>query len=207
LAFLVNEASTGGALQRLDTTALPPGLPVLVCSVPGTFETAGNLGVANYLVKPVSRDALLAALDRLDLPVKTILIVDDEPDALRLFRRMLASSGRGYRVLRAKDGQEAIKILRGHRPDAILLDLVMPNMDGFQLLEARSQDPSLSSIPVIILSARDPAGHPIVSKALTITCEGGLSIYRLLACIRTVSEIFSTTGQSADPAPTTAFPG
>jgi len=204
-AFLINDTSMSRALQRLESTTLPYDIPVMVCSVPGAYESAGTLGASDYLVKPVSRDALLAALDRLDLRGKTVLIVDDRPEALRLFRRMLASSGQGYRVLRARDGREAMDILRKQQPDAILLDLVMPNMDGFQLLEAKSQDPALSDVPVIVVSARDPAGQPIISNALAVTSRGGLSVHRLLTCIKTLSEILSTAYQSAGPIPTTVL--
>jgi signal transduction histidine kinase/CheY-like chemotaxis protein len=196
-AFLINDMSVSGALQHLEATTLPYGTPVMVCSVPGVSESTDALGISDYLVKPVSRDDLLAALDRLDLGGKTVLIVDDEPDALRLFRRMLASAERDYRVLRARDGREALDILREQRPDAMLIDLVMPNMDGFQLLEAKSQDPALRDIPAIVVSARDPAGQPIVSNALAVMCRGGLSAHRLLTCIKSLSETLSTIGQPA----------
>jgi CheY-like chemotaxis protein len=200
-ALLINDTSVSGTLQRLESITLPDGTSVMVCSVPGTTESAGSLGVSDYLVKPVSRDALLAALERLNLDRRTVLVVDDEPEALQLFRRMLASSGQGYRVLRARNGEEALNILRERRPDVILLDLVMPKLDGFQLLEAKSQDPALSDIPVIVLSARDPAGQPIVSNALAITQKGGLSIHHLLAYIKMTGQVLSITAPSADPMP------
>ena len=91
----------------------------MVCFVPGPDQPAGVLGVSNYLVKPVSRETLLAALDQLALEDKTILIVDDEPEALRLFRRMLDASPQGYRVLRARDGLEAIELAREAKVDEL----------------------------------------------------------------------------------------
>jgi signal transduction histidine kinase/CheY-like chemotaxis protein len=200
-AFLINDISVSGTLQQLESIELPPGTPVMICSVPGTYESADKLGASDYLVKPVSQETLLAALDRLDLPGKTVLLVDDEPEMLRLFRRMLAASGEDYRVLRAKNGQEAMNILREHRPNVVLLDLVMPRMDGFQLLKTKSQDPALSKIPVIVISARDPAGQPIVSNAFAVTQGGGLSMHHLLAYIKRTGEILSTTGQFADLTP------
>jgi CheY-like chemotaxis protein len=199
-AFLINDMSVSGMLGHLESTQLPNGTPVMICSVPGTYESAGTLGASDYLVKPVSQDALLAALDRLDLPGRTVLIVDDEPDMLRLFRRMLATSGKRYRVLRARNGQEALSILRDDHPNVIVLDLVMPKMDGFQLLQAKSQDPALRNIPVIVVSARDPAGQPIVSNALAITQGGGLSIHHLLTYIKMTGQLLSAFGQPADSA-------
>jgi len=201
-ALLVNEVAVTDALQRVSNSAvLPYGVPAIICSIPGYHDAATGLGVAEYLIKPVSRDTLIATLDRLKLPGNTILIVDDEPEALRLFRRMLLSSGRAYRVLRASDGRQALQMLRMQRPDAILLDLVMPEMDGFQFLQERDRDPALRRIPVIVISARDPAGHPIISNAVAATRGGGLSVTQVLRCIEALSRILSTTGQPADPAP------
>jgi len=205
-ALLVNDVSVAGALERLETVPLPYSVPVVVCSIVGLHESAAAMGVSDYLIKPISRDGLLESLDRLDPNARTVLIVDDEPETLRLFRRMLTSSGRDYRVLRARDGQEAMNILRSQRPDVVLLDLIMPKMDGFQLLEAKSQDPDLSNIPVIVISARDPAGHPIVSKAVAIMRESGLSAQNLLTYIRSVGEVLARRERFADLAPTAVPP-
>lgn len=183
-ALLVNTVSVGQALEDLRWTAtLPEEMPVIICSIPGVHEAAVALGVSDYLVKPVSRETLLGALERLGLWSGTVLIVDDEPDALHLFGRILASRGNGYRVLQARDGQEALEIIRERRPDVILLDLVMPTMDGFRLLEIRSQDKTLRDIPVIVVSARDPAGQRITSNVLAVTRRNGLSAQQLLASI------------------------
>ncbi len=200
-ALIVNDVSVGDALQRVRAAVLPRGTPALICSVPGTEELAGWAGLAGYLVKPVSREALLAALDRVELHGKTILVVDDEPETLRLYRRMLAAAGHNYRVLRAADGAEALKTLREVRPSVVLLDLVMPNMDGFQFLEAKSQDPALCDIPVIVISAQDAAGQPVISSALAVTTQEGLSASRLLACFRALTEILAVGGAPADRVP------
>ena len=118
-----------------------------------------------------------------------ILIVDDELEAIQLFWRMLTASGRSYRVLTASDGIQALNILRSERPDAILMDLVMPGMDGFQLLAMRPQEESWRDVPVIVMSARDPSGQPIVVDAIGITRGGGLSTAQLLAYVTAVSNI------------------
>jgi len=199
-ALLVNAPSVSETLKRLSASgSLAQGTPVIVCTVPGTHEAAGALGVADYLVKPVSRKTLLATLDGLDLHEGTLLIVDDEPEALRLFRRMVTSAGRNYRVLRASNGQQALSILREERPDALLLDLIMPEMDGFQLLAAKAEDPALRDIPVVVVSARDPSGQPIVSNALAVTQKGGLSMSQLVECIEALTRVLATAGQVADP--------
>ena len=206
-ALLVNDLALNGGLQRFCSTALPYDIPVIVCSVPEAHQAGRVPGTLDYLIKPISRDMLLAALDRLDPPPESVLIVDDEPEALRLFRQMLISADREYRVLRARDGREALHVLRTQRPDVMLLDLVMPHMDGFELLEAKRQDPQLRDIPTLVISARDPAGQPIVSSALAVTRCGGLSMRHVLACIQAVSEILSPAAPAADPAPIAAPSG
>jgi CheY-like chemotaxis protein len=206
-ALLINERSVASALADLDQVDLPGDVPVLVCSVPGTHELAAGLGVSDYLIKPVSRDEVLAALDRVGPHVKTVLIVDDEPDVLRLFRRMLSSSGADYRVLRARDGQEALNVIRKHHPDVVLLDLIMPNRDGFWLLEIMDEDPDLRHIPVVVISARDPAGQPIMSSALAITQKGGLSVHHLLSYVKTLGEIFAVAKRPAGPVSPEMRPG
>lgn len=201
-ALLVNETSTDKVLEYLSLSQkLPNNTPLIACSIP-RLDELNPWGASIRLVKPIFRETLLAALDQLNIKEGTILIVDDEPDALQLFRRMLTSLARDYRILLARDGQEALAILQECRPQVILLDLVMPNMDGFQLLQLRRQHPGLSEIPVVIISARDPAGQPIVSSMVAATLGGGLSLSQLLASIEAFSKVLAIPGPVGDPEPT-----
>ena len=118
-------------------------------------------------------------------------LVDDRPEALQLFARMLSSAQHRYRILQATNGQRALSLLRERQPDVMLLDLIMPGMDGFPVLREKSRDPAIRQIPVIVISAKDPTGEPIVSDTLTVTRGGGLSVSDLLACIQAVSEVLS----------------
>ena len=119
--------------------------------------------------------------------------MDDEPGILQLFGRMLASAPHRYRVLRANNARRALSLLREHRPDVMLLDLIMPGMDGLQLLQQKAQDPVIQAIPVIAISSRDPTQGAVASHGLTVTRDGGLSESALLSCIRAVSEILSAS--------------
>lgn len=193
-ALLVNETSIVAGLQRLRVECLPQGTPAILCAVPEPSNMARQLGAVDYLVKPISRDGLLAALDRIagtGRGLKKILIADDEDEARQLFWRILSTAGRGYRVLLAANGQQALELARAQHPDAILLDLIMPELDGFQFLEWRNQDPSLREIPVIIISARDPGGQPIVANALAVTQRDGLALPQLLGCIQGISRLLA----------------
>ncbi|MGQ9681081.1 MAG: ATP-binding protein [Anaerolineae bacterium] len=202
-ALIVNGPSLSETLQNLKTSAtLPQTTPAILCSLPTPEEAAGLWGAAGYLVKPVAREALLAVLDRLAPSGKAVLVVDDEPEALQLFRRMLASAERGYRVFLASNGQQALDLLRTEQVDVVLLDLVMPEMDGFRLLEARTQMPALRSVPFVVISAQDPAGQPVVTDTLVVTRGGGLSVPQLLACIEGLTHLLGTAGQVGAPGQT-----
>ncbi len=207
-ALLINDLAAAQTLERVrQSSVLPNGIPALVCSLPGEDEAAQALGVAGYLVKPVSREALLAELDRLQLTTGTVLIVDDEIEAIRLFWRMLTATGRSYRVLTASSAEQALNVLRQEHPDVILMDLIMPGMDGFQLLARRAEEAAWRDIPIIVLSARDPTGHPIMASALGVTSAGGLTVPRLLAYIGAISAPLPGDHPPADPAPLEAPPG
>ena len=200
LALLVNSGSIPQGMDLLKTTPLPNGTPALVCVVPEPRDVHTGMGVSDILVKPISQEMILSALDRLGVTQGTVLVVDDEPDGLQLFGRMLASSPHDYRVLLARDGTEALSILSEHHPDVILLDLVMPNMDGFHLLTALKQSAQLRDIPRIIISARDPAGQPIMCNALAVLQAGGISSHQLLACVHAMTQILSPALR-AEPRP------
>lgn len=82
-----------------------------------------------------------------------ILVVDDEPDLVWVLQQSLGEEG--YRVLAAYDGAQAIKLMRRYHPDLVVLDILMPGLDGLQVCHTLSQDPTLSSLPILFLSARD----------------------------------------------------
>jgi signal transduction histidine kinase/CheY-like chemotaxis protein len=189
---------------RMDflMTDLPVDTPVVMCSVADPIYYAPAPGVPEILVKPISQEALLGALDKVavDGAVKSILLVEDEPDAQKLFVRMLTSAGRGYQVARASNGAQALRMLARQSFDVILLDLVMPEMDGYQFLRLRGEDRRLQAIPVILISAQDTRGHPIVSSFVAATRPGGISIQQLLDSVQALSAILSPGGENRKPA-------
>jgi signal transduction histidine kinase/CheY-like chemotaxis protein len=174
---------------------LPYGTPAMTCWVPGEDKAARRLGVVRYLAKPVTREMLLSTLGHLGKDVKSVLLVDDQPEVLQLFSRMLSSAEPNYDILLAKNGRRALGLLRERQPDVMLLDLIMPGMSGFRVLQEKERDPSIRDIPVVVISARDPSGEPVASDTLTVTRGGGLSVRDLVACIQAISEILFASVQ------------
>jgi CheY-like chemotaxis protein len=178
---------------------LPFGTPVLTCWVPGKEEAARELGVVEYLIKPISRGDLLRVVGRVSPAVKKILLVDDEPEILRLFIRMLTSTEESYQILQASNGVRALQLMRSRKPDMVILDLVMPEMDGFQVLHEKSHDARIRDIPVVVVSSLNPRGETMVSKNLSVSRGDGLSINELLHCIRELTRILVPSEHQTKP--------
>lgn len=143
-------------LNDLKSNAETRAVPVIVCSIIEEQEKGFSLGAADYLVKPILEDDLLNALDRLnnDGKLREILIVDDDQNDLRLIGQMLSNHGRYHPTL-AEGGHRGWQIIQTRPPDAVILDLFMPEMDGFTLLEKMHTDNNLRHIPVIVVSGGD----------------------------------------------------
>jgi len=139
-------------LAALKGDGATAGIPVVMLTMLDDRSLGYALGAADYLTKPIDRERLVTALApyRRELPV---LIVDDDPDLRALLRRMLEREG--YRVSEADNGRVALARVREHTPGAILLDLMMPEMDGFEFLEALRRDEAGRAIPIIVITARD----------------------------------------------------
>ena len=109
-----------------------------------------------------------------------ILVVDDDPDILEALSEILEAEG--YEVDRARHGQEALARIDQRRPDLILLDLMMPVMDGWEFLRLQQRDPKIARVPVIILSALDQARIGDVGAAAAL--KKPLDFDRLLDLVR-----------------------
>jgi signal transduction histidine kinase/CheY-like chemotaxis protein len=141
-------------LAQLKADPGTAAIPVVVVSMLDERGRGFALGAAEYLVKPVSKEQLLAALYRAAaIPDRqhTVVAIDDDPLAIELVRASLEPEG--WTVLGAATGQEGLALIRERRPSAVLLDLLMPGMDGFEVVEALRADPDTKSIPVVILTS------------------------------------------------------
>jgi threonine synthase len=100
------------------------------------------------------QEGLLAALERLDERVRSIAIVDDNPDAARLIRRILQAKG-SYQIFEAHNGRDGLTLIQSQHPDLVVLDLMMPEMDGFAVLDVMRADQATRDIPVIVITAKE----------------------------------------------------
>jgi signal transduction histidine kinase/DNA-binding response OmpR family regulator len=134
----------------------PYDVPVISCAMPRARDHARVEGLVHYLVKPVAPEAVAAVMRHVEPNGEaTVLLVDDDPDAVRLLEHMLGSLLRPYRILRAYDGAQALEIMEQVIPDVLFLDLVMPRMDGFRTMAQMRADERLRQVPVVVVSGRN----------------------------------------------------
>ena len=139
-------------LYELKADAATRDIPIIVLSVVDQKKLGYRLGAFDYMLKPFDREAILAALTRIKPPRDRLLVVDDDPQVVDLVRQLLEDEP--YEVEAAMDGEAAVEAISRQRPDVILLDLLMPRMDGFGVIEHLRQDPACRDIPVIVLTAK-----------------------------------------------------
>jgi signal transduction histidine kinase/CheY-like chemotaxis protein len=133
------------------------GVPVVVVSVAADKGRGFSLGAAAVLEKPVGREALAKGLARLGLIPDasrdvTVLVIDDDANAVEILASFLHQAG--YVVLCAFGGQEGIELARRYRPDVIALDLEMPEVNGFDVVEALKRDADTAHIPIVVVTSR-----------------------------------------------------
>jgi threonine synthase len=100
-----------------------------------------------------TEEGLLTSLDCLDTRVQRIAIIEDNPDARRLLRRVLQARG-DYQIYEAEGGRDGIELVRRHHPDLVLLDLMMPEVDGFEVLDTIRADKDLADTRIIVITAK-----------------------------------------------------
>jgi hypothetical protein len=137
-------------LYALKNNATTAAIPVVIVSILDQAKLGFSLGADEYLVKPIQREQLLRPAS-LGMPI--CLVVDDDTTTLQLVSELLQQAKCDPVI--AQNGREAMQVLRSKSCDAVILDLVMPEMDGFEVLDAMKRDENLRDIPVFVISAKD----------------------------------------------------
>jgi PAS domain S-box-containing protein len=162
-------------------------IPVILLSIVNDRKTGFALGATEYLTKPLDRERLTTVLARISTGrgSRLALVVDDLPDNRALLRSAL--EGDGWTVEEAGNGLEALERLEHRRPDAILLDLMMPEMDGIAFVERLRSSERNRSIPVLVVTAKDitPVDRQRLSGGVqAIMQKGAVDLSELVAQTR-----------------------
>lgn len=167
LDIMMPEKDGWHVLQELKNDPDTKNIPVIICSILEEGEKGINLGATDYLAKPFLQEDLLQAINRLGWDDKShnVLVIDDQPDSLRLVEKILGDNP-NYLVTLAQGGPQGWDLIQSTRPDVIIMDLFMPEINGFAILEKLKSDTELQEIPVIILTGADlsAAEHEQLSK-------------------------------------------
>lgn len=153
LDVMLDDADGFDLLQALKDNPRTARIPVLVLSVVCDEGRSCRLGAAEYLEKPIDKQRLVSIVNALvgSVAAPLVLVVDDDRSIVNVLRDTLKT--RGYSIAAAYDGAEAMAAIRKRKPDLILLDLQMPVMDGYEVIEAVKTDPDLKDIPIVIMTA------------------------------------------------------
>ncbi|MBB5022015.1 response regulator [Desulfurispira natronophila] len=143
-------------LSKLKANPLTRHIPVIMVTIVNEKKAGYALGASEYLVKPIDREYLVDVLEKyrpLNASECTVLIVEDEALTRATIGTIL--TGKGYQILEAANGEEALELMEKHNPCLILLDLIMPHMDGFAFARKLQTETRWKDIPVIILTSKD----------------------------------------------------
>jgi PAS domain S-box-containing protein len=171
-------------------------IPVVLVTILDNKQMGLALGAADYLTKPVDFERLAEVVQKLQsrrgdadpaggADPQRVLVVEDDPALRELARRTLEKAG--WRVDEAADGKAALAAMRRHAPGVVVLDLLMPEMDGFAVVEAMRTDPAWQAIPVVVVTARelsDDERQDLLRRVDQVVPKGGHSLTELTEIIR-----------------------
>jgi CheY-like chemotaxis protein/two-component sensor histidine kinase len=151
---------TLAALRQDPETAK---IPIVIISVVDQKQVGFALGATDYLIKPIPKSVVLESIRKYVRPQsdkeETILLVDDDPETLELLKETLRSAG--YETESALSGARAMEVLSSKLVSAVLLDLLMPGMDGFEVIRHIRNEPRLRETPIFVMTAKDLTGDEL----------------------------------------------
>jgi signal transduction histidine kinase/CheY-like chemotaxis protein/HAMP domain-containing protein len=173
-------------------------IPVILTTVIGDREMGLALGAAEHLTKPLDPAEFLRVLGRIarNDGEADVLVVDDDPGTRELLRRVLTREG--WKVREAENGATGLDEVMRSKPAVILLDLMMPRMDGFEMLMALRQNETTRDVPVIVVTSKDLTREErkwLLGNAMKVFQKGA---YERQELIETLSKMVEVTRQSAD---------
>lgn len=194
LDVMMSEIDGWRTLHHLKQDPETASIPVVMHTIVADQALGFSLGATDYLVKPVEREQLLATLRRLrPVGAGPVLVVDDDED-IRVLLTSLLSDAR-IPVVGASGGEEALELVARHEPRLVLLDLMMPRMDGFAVLQRLRSAEATRHLPVIVVTAKTltPEEEQLLnSEASMVVTKSGLPLGGLLDDIRNAVDAAAT---------------
>jgi len=177
-------------LLALKKTPETVNIPIIIVSIVDQKQIGFALGAADYLMKPIAKPVLLETIRKHVRPYAdddaALLLVDDDPKTLELMEQTLRSAG--YETQSVQSGARALEVLSSKLVSAVLLDLLMPNMDGFQVIRHIREKETLRTLPIFVMTGKDLSSEEIATLRQTtqgLYTKNGLW-QQLLAEIATV---------------------
>lgn len=186
-AIITNNHMPAPVHEDTKNTA-PPAVPVISCPLPDAHHLARALGVDHYLIKPIARDQLLELLAEYQEKVHHILIVDDDVHLCELLARIVRAAPQAYTIDIACGGEEGLARMQACIPDLVLLDFLMPGVNGLDVLRFMRENARLCSVPVVMITAHDLPSEDILQWAqpstLRVDYPQGFRMSELLRCLQ-----------------------
>ena len=181
---------------RIKNSQDTADIPVIIVSIVDNKDLGFSLGAAEYLIKPIDRIKLINTVNAC-IPAEKdkgklmkILVVDDDEKAVKYMSAILENAG--FDVIKAYSGKAGINLAMNSNPDLLILDLMMPEISGFDVIEKLRTHPTAKSIPIIICSAKEitPADKKVLNgNILAIVQKGTHTKEDLLAAIKKTEQL------------------
>ena len=155
LDVMMPEMDGWEVLAALKADAALANIPVVMMTAMSDRKQGYALGASDYLIKPLERDRVVAVMSKYKLEHRSrlILVVDDDTTTREMLHRQLQKEG--WQIVEASNGRQALEAIRAVPPRLILLDLMMPDMDGFEFVRQLRSNPAWRAIPAIAITAKD----------------------------------------------------
>ncbi len=191
-------------LQALRSTGNQT--PVIACAMPSGRRSMQMFAGANYLIKPVSSEALRTAMEQLTPAARNVLIIDDDQDVVRMFTRMLKALPQPFNIWKAYSSEEGLALMQQQRPDLVILDLLISDDQGSFVLQQMQATRTLAEVPVILTAA----GADV--EELTPANEGRIVVgkvsgFQPLELVRSVEALVDAFMPASEPVRLESPPG
>jgi CheY-like chemotaxis protein/anti-sigma regulatory factor (Ser/Thr protein kinase) len=171
-------------LRTLKGDADLCAIPVILATILADRELGLSLGAVEYLTKPIDTNKLIRTIEACGGGNRDVLIIDDDQASRAFLRRILLK--RDWKVHETSDGNRGLEMMQRLRPRLVLLDLIMPEMDGFQTLNEMQARPELQSIPVVVVTSKDLTANELKwlrDRAIAVVAKGANSRSKLVEAL------------------------